>query len=286
MFKKYYEMIKNLSVVINKLFRYSLRIIFANKFVYFLLAAVIFFIIVAVIHLFEASNSDVEDVYYILLFPGLLIIFYPSSFGIQNDEDSGMLENIFAIPNYRYKVWLPRLLMIYVLVYILLLFLTALSSIVFVMVPIFDMVFQLMFPIFFLGSLAFALSTVIRNGNGTAVVMVIIGLIFWISSGILEDSVWNIFLNPFDLPNEISEAIWETVVINNRLYLLAGTILSILWGPFLNSFSCKSSYGTIILSQASSSDNTRQFLCRYGPKNLCANFSHRMNICNSTNNSN
>ena len=230
MFKKYYEMIKNLSVVINKLFRYSLRIIFANKFVYFLLAAVIFFIIVAVIHLFEASNSDVEDVYYILLFPGLLIIFYPSSFGIQNDEDSGMLENIFAIPNYRYKVWLPRLLMIYVLVYILLLFLTALSSIVFVMVPIFDMVFQLMFPIFFLGSLAFALSTVIRNGNGTAVVMVIIGLIFWISSGILEDSVWNIFLNPFDLPNEISEAIWETVVINNRLYLLAGTILSILWG--------------------------------------------------------
>jgi hypothetical protein len=172
----------------------------------------------------------VEDVYYILLFPGLLLIFYPSSFGIQNDEDSGMLENIFAIPNYRYKVWLPRLLMIYVLVYILLLFLTGLSSLVFVMVPIFEMVLQLMFPIFFLGSLAFALSTVIRNGNGTAVVMVIIGLIFWISSGILEDSVWNIFLNPFDLPNDISEAIWETVVTNNRLYLLAGTILSILWG--------------------------------------------------------
>ncbi len=232
MFTRYYEITKNIFLVIYRQFRYSLRIIFANKFVYFLLAAIIFFLLVAVIHIFETSNSDVEDVYYILLFPGLLLIFYPSTFGIQNDEDSGMLENIFAIPNYRYKIWLPRLLMIYVLVYILLLFLTGLSSLVFIMVPIFEMVFQLMFPIFFLGSLAFALSTIIRNGNGTAVVMVIIGLIFWISSGILEDSVWNIFLNPFDLPREISEAIWETVVINNRLYLLAGTILSILWGLF------------------------------------------------------
>lgn len=232
MAKNYIEIVKNISDVITKLFRYSLRIIFANKFIYFLLAAVIFFLLVLIIHLFSTSNADVAEVYYILLFPGLLLIFYPSSFGIQNDEDSGMLENIFAIPNYRYKVWLPRLAMIYVLVFLLLITLTAVSSIAFIMVPIFYMVFQLMFPIFFLGSLAFALSTIVRNGNGTAVVMVIIGLVFWISSGILRDSEWNIFLNPFDLPDDISEAIWETVITNNRLYLFAGTILSILWGLF------------------------------------------------------
>lgn len=232
MIKNYTELTKNITVVITKLFRYSLKIIFANKFIYFLLAAVIFFLLVSVIHLFSSSNAEEADVYYLLLFPGLLLIFYPAAFGIQNDEDSGMLENIFAIPNYRYKVWLPRLAMIYILVFLLLIFLTAISSLAFIMVPIFDMVFQLMFPIFFLGSLAFALSTVVRNGNGTAVVMVIIGLVFWISSGILRDSEWNIFLNPFDLPRDISEAIWETVITNNRLYLLTGTILSILYGLF------------------------------------------------------
>jgi hypothetical protein len=100
------------------------------------------------------------------------------------------------------------------------------------MVPVLDMVYQLMFPIFFLGSLAFALSTAIRNGTGTAIVMIVIGMLFWISSGILENSEWNIFLNPFDLPDEISEAIWETVITNNRIYLLSGTILSILFGLF------------------------------------------------------
>jgi hypothetical protein len=230
--KNYFDTVKNVSLVMVRMFRYSLRIIFANKFIYFLSAAVIFFLLVSIVHLFNNANSEIEDVYYLLIFPGLLLIFYPASFGIQNDEDSGMLENIFAIPNYRYKVWLPRLAMMYVLEFLLLLVLAALSSITFVFVPVFEIVYQLMFPIFFLGSLAFAVSTIIRNGNGTAVVMVIIGLIFWISAGILEDSAWNIFLNPYDVPSEISETIWETVTTNNRLYLFAGTLLSILWGLF------------------------------------------------------
>ncbi len=224
--------ILNLIEIITKQFSYSLKIIFANKFIYFLLAAIAFFIFVVIIHLFSDNNAEMADVYYILLFPGILLIFYPTTFGIQNDEDSSMLENIFAIPNYRYKVWLPRLIMIYILVFLLLIFLTMLSSISLIPVPIFEMVYELMYPIFFLGSLAFALSTLIKNGNGTAVVMVIIGLIFRISSGILDESAWNIFLNPFDVPNNMSETIWENVSTNNRLYLMAGTILSLLLGLF------------------------------------------------------
>ena len=224
--------ILNLIEIITKQFNYSLKIIFANKFIYFLLAAIAYFILVVVIHLFSDANAEIADVYLTLLFPGILLIFYPTTFGIQNDEDSRMLENIFTIPNYRYKVWLPRLLMIYVLVFVLLIFLTMLSSISLTPVPIFEMVYELMYPIFFLGSLAFALSTVIKSGNGTAVVMVIIGLIFWISWGILDESAWNIFLNPFDVPNNMNETIWENVSTNNRLYLMAGTIISMLLGLF------------------------------------------------------
>jgi hypothetical protein len=194
------QKISNLLEVTRKQFSYSLKIIFANKFIYFLSAAFIFFLLVAIINLFTVSNAEVEDVYYILLFPGILLIFYPATFGIQNDEDTGMLENIFAIPNYRYKVWLPRLAMIYVLVFLLLLFLSLLSSFALIVVPVFEMVYELMFPIFFLGSLAFALSTVVRNGNGTAVVIIIIGLIFWIAAEPLEGSAWNLFLNPYDVP--------------------------------------------------------------------------------------
>ena len=66
---------------------------------------------------YDDTISD-GTVYELLIFPGILLIFYPSVFGIQNDDDSRMLEILFGIPNYRYKVWLVRLVMIYALVFI------------------------------------------------------------------------------------------------------------------------------------------------------------------------
>ncbi len=219
-------------ILLVKMIRYNLKIVFANKFLYFLLAAFAFFVLVTVIDLFSGTGATIEGVYYLLLFPGILLIFYPTAFGIQNDEDSRMLEIIFGIPNYRYKVWLVRLALIYLIVFLLLLALGLLSSFALVRIPVFEMSFQLMFPIFFIGSLAFMLSTLIKNGNGTAVVMVVIGVGFLIAAEPLEDSAWNIFLNPFDLPGDMNQVIWAEVSMKNRLYLLTGMILANLYGLY------------------------------------------------------
>ncbi|MBN1466963.1 hypothetical protein JXA02_14510 [candidate division KSB1 bacterium] len=211
--------------------RYNLKIIFANKFIYFMLAAVGVFLLITIINLFDPdANPSVALVYYWLLVPGLLLIFYPAVFGIQNDADSRMLEILFGIPNYRYKVWLVRLVVIYIIVYFLLVVLAFLSSLALVSFNIFAMVYELMYPIFFLGCLAFMFSTWVRNGYGTAVFLVIIGLAFWILSGSLAESKWNLFLNPFRVPQSVSELVWEDIVMKNRLYQLAGIIIFILSG--------------------------------------------------------
>ncbi len=62
----------------------------------------------------------IEDIYGLLAFPAILLVFFPSVFGIQSDADQRTLEIIFGIPDYRYKVWLVRYLMILVLVFLLL----------------------------------------------------------------------------------------------------------------------------------------------------------------------
>jgi hypothetical protein len=178
------------------------------------------------------SHINEEAVYILMLFPGILIIFYPSTFGIQNDVDSRTIEVLFGIPDYRYKIWLVRLLIIFIVVYLFLLFLGILSSLALIPIPVFEFSLQLMFPIFFLGSLGFMLSTVVKNGSGTAAIMVIIGLIFWIFSGILEENEWNIFLNPYAYPDWLNEAMWREMLFYNRLYLVIGTILSILAGIY------------------------------------------------------
>jgi hypothetical protein len=221
--------IKNKIQFLSQLISYNLKIIFSNKFIYFLIAAVAIFLLIAIISLFdEDSYPDTADIYYMLLLPGLLLIFYPSTFGIQNDTDTRMIEMLFGIPNYRYKVWLMRLAIIYLMVNVMLIFLSTLSSVLMVPVSVLDMSVQLMFPVFFLGALAFMFSTIIRNGNGTAGVMAIIGLIFWIMSGVLEDTEWNIFLNPFDNSVSYSQEIWIEMLFYNRLYLIIGTALAIL----------------------------------------------------------
>ena len=222
--------IANLSDLIWKQIRYNFKIIFAGKFFYFLLAGIAFFLFVTIISLFSNSNMSEEGIFYLLLFPGILLAFYPTVFGIQNDDDSRMLEIIFGIPNYRYKVWLVRFLLIYVMVFLILYALGLLTSIALTSFPVFELVYHTLFPIFFLGSLAFMFSTLVRNGNGTAVVMIIVGLFLFILGENIGQVEWNVFFNPFDMPSDMNETIWEERVFYNRLYLVCGGIVALLYG--------------------------------------------------------
>jgi hypothetical protein len=88
-------------------------------------------------------------------------------------------------------------------------------------------------PVFFMGIMAFMVSTLIRNGNGTAVVMIIFGLIFLImSDSALGRSKWNVFLNPYQLPNGMSEAVWSSITMNNRIIIISATIVFLLAALF------------------------------------------------------
>jgi hypothetical protein len=223
--------LRNIFIILYKTIRYNLKIIFANKFVYFLAAAAAFYLLVVMISLFDRNaNPNAAVVYYWLLVPGLLLIFYPSVFGLQNDSDVRMLEVLFGIPNYRYKVWLVRLILMYMIVFVLLWILAVLSSLSLIHFNVGLMVFQLMFPVFFLGSLGFLASTAVRNGYGAAVLIIILGLIFWILSGVLAENKWNLFLNPFAAPQQVSDLVWRDILVKNRLYQTIGIILCLLTG--------------------------------------------------------
>jgi hypothetical protein len=224
--------IKNSLFISVKMIRYNLRIIFANKFIWFLIAAFAFFMFVSIITVYNGGNLSEGSIYNILFFPGILLIFYPSVFGIQNDDDSRMLEILFGIPNYRYKVWLIRLLMIYILVYVITLLFATVASVLLIKINIFEMAYQLMYPIIFLGSMAFMFSTIIKNGNGTAVAMILIGVALLMLIDAVERTQWNIFLNPFEIPQNLNEVIWQGIIIKNRIFLATGMIVFILYGLF------------------------------------------------------
>ena len=171
-------------------------------------------------------------VYELLLFPGLLIVFYPTAFGIQHDVDTRMIEILFGIPDYRYKVWLVRLVLIYAIVFVLLVPLALFAELALAPIDAGAMVWELMFPIFFIGGFAFMVSTIVRSGNGTAVIVIIVGVVVLSISANFGTSRWNIFLNPFHLPDGMNEAVWADVVLKNRIFLSIGSAVAYLAGLF------------------------------------------------------
>lgn len=212
---------------------YNLKIIFGSKFVYFLFAALVFYFAIIGIMLFNGSAIQEYDIYGVMFFPGILIIFYPVIFSIQNDKDARMLEIVFGVPNYRYKVYLLRFIISLLLLFVILLLMGWFAVFALINIHVLAMVYQLMYPMLFIATVAFFFSTWIKNANATAVIMVIIGLFFFILSENLEYSKWNVFLNPFDSPSDLSQTVWQNVINQNRLMLVITSVIALL-GSMVN----------------------------------------------------
>jgi hypothetical protein len=222
----------NVFILVQKMVVYNLRIIFANRFIWFLAGSVAFYLGLSVIYVFDQDVSNMRDLYGIFLFSGILLVFYPATFGIQNDQDARTIEILFGIPNYRYKVWLVRIMLIFVIAFLIMLSFTFISSVLIVKFPYVNMTVQVMIPVLFLGVMAFMLSTIVRSGNGTAVLMIIFGIIFMILSNPLRKSEWNIFLNPYRPSWDVNEAIWAIIAFKNRIILIVGSVVFLLAGLY------------------------------------------------------
>lgn len=223
---------KSSLTLLYRLITYNTKVIFANKFIYFVLAALLFFGFIITVTIFEDPNFNEAVIFGFLVFPGILLIFYPMAYGIQNDDDSKMLETIFGIPNYRYKVWLVRFVLTLLIAIIILYLLGIVANFALFRFSILPMLGQVLFPITFIASMGFMLSTLVKNGNGTAILLVIISFIFFVFAEELEYNAWNVFLNPFSDPRGMSEFIWLNVIAKNRIYLMIGSSLCLLYGMF------------------------------------------------------
>jgi len=215
-----------------KLCGYNMRIIFSGKFIWFLLVGLALFFFL----MFSAASRGTElshgMVYNQLIIPGILLVFYPSCFGIQNDADHRILELLFGIPNYMYKVWLFRLVMIYVEVYLILVVYAFLARILLYPVQPFSMALNLMLPVMLFGNLAFLYSTLIRNGNAAAVMSVLTVILALVLSNLplVENKVWDVTINPYDEPENINAAIWSVILLKNRIMMIVAAIIFLMSG--------------------------------------------------------
>ena len=222
--------LKQFISVTSRMVSYNMKIIFAGKFFWFILAAFSIFAFFMFNSAWNREEINEAKIYSLLVFPSLLLVFYPSVFGIQNDEDNRILEILFGIPNYRYKVWGVRLLIIYIAIFLILALFSFVARYLLFPVNPFEMSFQLMFPVLFFGNLAFMFSTITRSGNGTAVLMIILTIALLFLSGAFSNTLWNVMLNPFSSPENVHPYIWYSTLIKNRIFLFVGSVVWLMIG--------------------------------------------------------
>ncbi len=214
-----------------KVASYNMKIIFSGKFIWFLIVGLLLFGFLMFSSAYEGSPLNEGVIYSQLMIPALLLVFYPASFGIQNDADNRILEILFGIPNYMYKVWLFRLFMIYIEVYFILVVYALLASLLLFQTNPFEMAAQLMVPVMLFGNLAFFYSTITRNGNATAVLIILTSILLLIlSNTLLRNKYWSVVINPFDLPENIHSSVWEITLIKNRLMMIIAGIIFLMSG--------------------------------------------------------
>ena len=215
-----------------RLSAYNMRIIFSGKFIWFLLVGLALFFFLMFTAASRGSTLSHGMVYSQLIIPGLLLVFYPACFGIQNDADHRILELLFGIPNYMYKVWLFRLVMIYVEVYLILVAYAFLARILLYPVQPFSMAAQLMIPVMLFGNLAFLYSTLIRNGNAAAVlsILTVILALILASLPLVKNKVWDVTINPYEEPENINAASWSLILLKNRLLMVVSGIVFLMSG--------------------------------------------------------
>jgi len=207
-------------------FRLNAAHVFSGKAVWFMVLAGGVFLAVVVLNLAGRETAFTgRRVYDLLLIPGMLLVFYPAAFAVQNDKDAGMLETIFGIPDYRYKVWLARSLALYILTAVFLFFLALFCRVGLADFSLGKMTLELWVPVLFTGSLAFFLAAWTGSGPAAAVLMVIVLLLFWLFRVPLAASPWFLFHNPFTDGNEIQALVWAKTTVANRLYFLSGALV-------------------------------------------------------------
>ena len=131
-----------------------------------------------------------------------------------------------------YKVWLFRLIMIYVEVYLILVAYAFLARILLYPVAPFSMAAKLMIPVMLFGNLAFLYSTLIRNGNAAAVLSVLTVILALVLGNIqlVENKVWDVTINPYEEPENINAAIWSVILLKNRIMMVVAGIIFLMSG--------------------------------------------------------
>ncbi len=210
--------------VVFDVFRLNTRIVFSNRFAWFLfgLAVYCIFLYVANYRSNIYDRMSANTIFHILLqLPLLAFAVFLNMNLIASEKDNRTLEITFTIAGSRIKIWLIRFGSLCLLFLILAYLLSLIGFFFFVDLPIWGFAFHAYVPAFFISGLVFYFAVKFSNGLAAGMVSAVLLFLMFIFNEALHDTRWSLFFNPYDRPhNRVDPAVWNDWTWQNRLGLI------------------------------------------------------------------
>ena len=204
--------------------RLSARIVFHRKLLFMVAGIAVYYGILYALAVFRPDEGFTANkaLYVLVEIPGAVLAIYLAMDLVAGERDRRTLETLFSTATSHYGIWTMRMVAVYVVLLATLLGMSAVAYFLFAEFPFVLGGFNAFAPAFLLVNLTFFFSVLCKSSNTAGMISlgVIIGVL--LSAEALQETYYFLFLNPFNLPLGIDDAVWAEMVLLNRLALLLG----------------------------------------------------------------
>lgn len=209
---------------LNAMFYLSARVIYRRKLLFMAGGIFVYYAMLYAFAVYDPGGGfTVEEALIVLVeLPGTILGIYLTMDLIAKERDRNTLEVLFSTASSHYTVWTIRMLSVYSVLLVTLMIMSTISYFFFAEFPFVWGGLNAFLPAFLFANVTFFCSVFTRSANAAG--MLALGsMIFMlmIYEDLLEDTNFDPFLKPFELPMAGEDPLWVEKVIINRLTIFA-----------------------------------------------------------------
>lgn len=204
------------------------QIVFHRKILFMIGGVFTFYaILYAVAVLRPDEGFSVEQALHILVeAPGTVLAIYLTMDLVAGERDKDTLEILFSTATSHYATWGVRLLTVWGVLFLSVMGMSVISYFFFAEFPFLWGGINAFVPAFFLACATFLFSVFCRSGNAAAMLALGLLVLVLVTANLLQETAYFLFLNPFEPPGTVDEAVWFEKSLYNRMGVLILGVLS------------------------------------------------------------
>ena len=207
----------------------SLRIVFHRKLMFGAVGVLGYYAVLDAFLVFQPGEGfSVEDALNILVqIPMAVLAIYLSMDIIASERDRDTLETLFSTASSHYTIWMTRMMSLHGILVLSAMAMSSLSYVLFAEFPFILGGLNAVFPAYFMANLTFYFAVSVRSSNAAGMLSLGCLLLVLMFSSSLSGTVYNLFLNPFNVPASVDLSLWDDRVLINRVSIagLGGLLL-------------------------------------------------------------